>query len=62
MKICPYCNVEILVLKHHDKKKTYCSRSCSNKDMNWKNERNRGNGRGKDARALGKKKEISKGN
>ena len=62
MKICPYCKVEILILKHYDKKKVYCSRSCSNKDMIYKNQRNPGQGRKKDVRTVGKKEKASKSN
>jgi hypothetical protein len=45
MKICPYCKNEIKEIDYRSRRKTYCSRSCSNKDMKWKNERNPGQGR-----------------
>ena len=61
MKICPYCKVSFEIKKTNPGK-VYCSRSCSNKDMTYKNQRNPGQGRKKDVCTVGEKEKASKSN
>ena len=55
IKKCPYCGVDIPILKYRDR--TYCSVTCANKDVPNKHKR-----RLRDARAMGQKEKTSKGN